>query len=376
MKLKTLKLGDILDYEQPTKYIVESTDYNDSFSIPVLTAGKSFILGYTDETEGVFSDLPVIIFDDFTTAIKYVDFPFKVKSSAMKILKAKREIANIKYLYYKMQTIRANNTEHKRYWISKYAEFEFPIPSLLEQKKIVSILDTADKLRQQDKALVAKYDELTESLFLDMFGDPTINSKGWPLMSLESVCNEVIDCPHSTPKYVNEVTAFPCIRTTELKEGYIDWAKMKYLNEKEYLNRVKRLTPKEGDIIYGREGTFGEAIIIPTNIKMSLGQRVMLFRPNREIVNSVFLHSIIRSKSVYSQALKANTGSTVGHVNVKDVKKFSLTIPPLKLQNQYEVQVRIIEEQKKIARLSLLKSEELFNSLLKKMFQSDLITKN
>jgi type I restriction enzyme S subunit len=112
---KKIKLDDVLKYEQPTKYIVDSDIYKDEFDIPVLTAGKSFILGYTNETHGVFNDFPVIIFDDFTTAIKYVDFPFKVKSSAMKILKAKKEIADIKYLFYKMQTIRINSSEHKRY---------------------------------------------------------------------------------------------------------------------------------------------------------------------------------------------------------------------------------------------------------------------
>lgn len=96
-----IKLEDVLDYEQPTKYIVESENYDESYKTPVLTAGKSFILGYTNETKGIYTDnLPVIIFDDFTTATKYVDFPFKVKSSAMKILKEKKELANIKYLYY------------------------------------------------------------------------------------------------------------------------------------------------------------------------------------------------------------------------------------------------------------------------------------
>ena len=82
----------MLEYEQPTPYIVESTDYKNDYSIPVLTAGKSFIIGYTNETSGIKTDLPVIIFDDFTTDSKYVDFPFKVKSSAMKILKVADDI--------------------------------------------------------------------------------------------------------------------------------------------------------------------------------------------------------------------------------------------------------------------------------------------
>ena len=119
-----VKLDDVLKYEQPTNYIVESINYNNSFPIPVLTAGKSFILGYTDETYGVYNDVPVIIFDDFTTAFHYVDFPFKVKSSAMKILKPVKEKADLRYLYYKMHTITVDTDLHKRYWISKYSQLE------------------------------------------------------------------------------------------------------------------------------------------------------------------------------------------------------------------------------------------------------------
>ena len=170
-----VKLDDVLKYEQPTNYIVESTNYNNSFPIPVLTAGKSFILGYTDETHGVYNDVPVIIFDDFTTAFHYVDFPFKVKSSAMKILKPVKEKADLRYLYYKMHTISVDTDLHKRYWISKYSQLQIPLPPIEQQKKIAAILDAADAYRQRTKALITKYDELTQSLFLDMFGDPVKN---------------------------------------------------------------------------------------------------------------------------------------------------------------------------------------------------------
>ena len=100
-----IRLKDVLEYEQPTPYIVESTDYKNDYSIPVLTAGKSFIIGYTNETSGIKTDLPVIIFDDFTTDSKYVDFPFKVKSSAIKILTANEKLINTKYAFYAMQCI-------------------------------------------------------------------------------------------------------------------------------------------------------------------------------------------------------------------------------------------------------------------------------
>ena len=132
---------DILDYEQPTKYIVNSTNYNDAYEMPVLTAGKSFIKGYTNETEGIFENLPTIIFDDFTTASQYVDFKFKVKSSAMKILVPKSKLVNMRFAFYCMQVNQIRNDTHKRYWISVYAKKKFLLPSLVEQKAIISKIE-------------------------------------------------------------------------------------------------------------------------------------------------------------------------------------------------------------------------------------------
>ena len=131
------RLDDILEYEQPQAYIVKSTDYSDKYITPVLTPGKSFVLGYTNESEGIYNALPVIIFDDFTTESKYVDFPFKVKSSAMKILRAKGEI-DIRYVAFFMSITRLAGDTHKRYWISEYSKLYIPIPPFQEQKRIVA----------------------------------------------------------------------------------------------------------------------------------------------------------------------------------------------------------------------------------------------
>ena len=131
------RLEDILDYEQPTSYIVESTDYRDEYETPVLTAGKSFILGHTNETSGIYSNVPVIIFDDFTTDSRLVDFPFKVKSSAMKILQVRQGI-NIQYVAYFMSITRLVGDTHKRYWISEYSKLSIPLPPLAEQRRIVA----------------------------------------------------------------------------------------------------------------------------------------------------------------------------------------------------------------------------------------------
>ena len=147
------QLDSIISYEQPTPYIVKSTDYDDTYTTPVLTAGKSFIIGHTNETNGVYEKLPCIIFDDFTTDSKLVDFPFKVKSSAMKILQVKEDI-NIEYIAMFMSITRLIGDTHKRYWISEYSKIEIPIPPQNEQDRIV----------KKVRLLLSRLDEIMENL--------------------------------------------------------------------------------------------------------------------------------------------------------------------------------------------------------------------
>ncbi|WP_120938372.1 restriction endonuclease subunit S [Helicobacter pylori] len=139
------KLGEVLEYDQPNQYCVTSKEFDKSYPTPVLTAGKTFILGYTNEKDNIYQaskNAPVIIFDDFTTATQWVDFPFKVKSSAMKILLPKDPTINIRFIFFYMQTVPYNiSGEHTRQWISRYSQLEVPIPPLEIQQEIVKILD-------------------------------------------------------------------------------------------------------------------------------------------------------------------------------------------------------------------------------------------
>lgn len=136
-----VRLCDLLDYEQPTQYIVESTDYKSEHKTPVLTAGKTFIIGYTNETRGIRENLPVIIFDDFTTQSKLVNFPFKVKSSAMKILTSKSRAVSLRYAFYMMQCVECDSYNHKRYWISDFSQKIVALPPVLEQRRILQAID-------------------------------------------------------------------------------------------------------------------------------------------------------------------------------------------------------------------------------------------
>lgn len=167
------KIKDILNYEQPTNYIVKSDNYI-THGIPVLTANKSFILGYTNETTGIYDNVPVIIFDDFTTDKKYITFPFKVKSSAIKILSTKKDY-NIKFIYELMTLIPFNPQEHKRYYIGIYQNIDVLLPSLKEQQKIADFLSSVDELIELEQKKLEKLKEYEKGLLENLF--PKENQK-------------------------------------------------------------------------------------------------------------------------------------------------------------------------------------------------------
>jgi type I restriction enzyme S subunit len=163
-------LEEVLDYEQPGHYLVSSTKYSDNFDTPVLTAGKTFLLGYTDEINGIFTDLPVIIFDDFTTAFKFVDFPFKAKSSAMKMLKNINSDNYLRYIYEAMCRIDfQGGDEHKRYWISQYSKITIPLPHHDEQIKILEFSAGIDKKIEIIKSKLELTKQYKQGLLQQMF---------------------------------------------------------------------------------------------------------------------------------------------------------------------------------------------------------------
>jgi type I restriction enzyme S subunit len=166
------KLGEIFNYEQPTKYIVKSTEYDDTFNTPVLTAGKSFLLGYTDEITGIKNatvENPVVIFDDFTTGSHYVDFPFKIKSSAMKLLSLNDNSDNFYFMFNTLKNIKYVPQSHERHWISKFSEFEIYKPSQEEQQKIGSFFKQLDDTIALHQRKLAKLKELKQGYLQKLF---------------------------------------------------------------------------------------------------------------------------------------------------------------------------------------------------------------
>ena len=239
---------------------------------------------------------------------------------------------------------------------------EHDFPPICEQNKITYILDCVSTLIDARKQQVLKLDELVKSRFIEMFGGDK-----YPRMQVQSLCADIVDCPHTTPKY-NGVLCNPAIRTSEIKKGFISWDTMRYVSDDEYEERTARLKPEAGDIVYGREGTFGNAAVLPQGHKFCLGQRVMLLRPDYTKCTSEYLLYAVISDDVYQQALEKNNASTVAHVNVADVKRFIIPLPPINLQNKFATFVEQTDKLKFEIKEALEKLETLKKSLMQQYF--------
>ncbi|MBQ6277117.1 MAG: restriction endonuclease subunit S [Bacteroidales bacterium] len=252
--------------------------------------------------------------------------------------------------------------------IPSFRNLSIPVPPLSIQSRIVSELDLLQSIIDKQKAQLKELDTLAQSIFYDMFGDPVENEMGWEVKKLEEICLNIVDCPHSTPKKSDRATSYPCIRTSELRNGTIYWDSMQYLDEENYKIRIARLKPIAGDIVFGREGVIGDAVVLPKGYFFSLGQRTMLLRANPKIVSNVFLHRVILSEWVKSQIRIANVSSTVAHLNIKDFKKFNIPVPPLSLQQSFANKIEAIEKQKELINNNIRETQMLFNAKINHWF--------
>jgi type I restriction enzyme, S subunit len=301
-------------------------------------------------------------------------------ASSLVIIRPSKDITT-KYLYYFLTSYLGqaeiykydNGSTQPNLSAASVKAYQIPLPPLEEQKRIAAILDKADRVRRKRQEAIRLTEELGRSIFLDMFGDPVTNPKGWEECNIQDLCSIIVDCPHSTPKYLEEKNGYPCIRTSDLQNGYLDFSTTKHVGDMEYQNRVSRHIPVSGDILYSREGErFGIAARVRENYKLCLGQRMMLFQPDFSKATSAFLWSLLNSQSVYHQATQSVGGSTSPHVNVKDIKKFKAFCPPLEMQVVLENTGNRLDSLREKNIKDFTESENLFNSLLQRAFRGEL----
>ncbi|WP_392434105.1 restriction endonuclease subunit S [Finegoldia magna] len=342
-KVEWKKLGDLIEYEQPTKYIVDSTDYNDKYQIPVLTAGKSFILGYTDEKTNIYQadkENPVIIFDDFTSSSQWVDFKFKVKSSAMKILKPKNN-SNLRYCYHYMNTLNIDTSEHKRLWISKVSKIEIPIPSLKTQEKIVEILDkftdyvTELQAELQDRTKQYEYYRdmlLSEDYLNKLCKNPQINSYNLRLTTLGEI--GVFTRGNGLQKKDFVSKGKPVIHYGQIytKYNFESNKTFSFVNE-EVFSKLKKANCNDILIATTSENIedVGKAVVWLGDEEIGFSGDMYSYSTTQ---NSKYVAYYLQTTEFQRQKEKKVTGTKLIRIHGDDMAKFSISLPPIKIQNK------------------------------------------
>jgi type I restriction enzyme S subunit len=260
---------------------------------------------------------------------------------------------------------------------SHIKKIKLPLPSLSQQQKISNILDTADALRQNDKALIAKYDELTQALFLDMFGDPVSNPKGWEKDELKKCTSKIGS--GSTPRggketYLTEGIAL--IRSLNIYDNEFKYKNLAYISQ-EQADKLKNVIVESSDVLFNITGaSVCRCSIVPDDVLPArVNQHVSILRPMKEKLSSSFLSHLLISENVKIKLLGVGSfgGAVMEAITKEQLEKIEVILPSIDLQNQFAERVAVIEEQKAIAQKSLEQSESLFNSLLQKAFKGELV---
>ena len=349
----------ITDCTKEATKLPKST-YQETGTIAIVDQGQDFIAGYTDESDGIFTKTPAIIFGDHTRVFKYVDFPFFIGADGVKVLKATRKI-NYKYLYYYFLQAKFPNTGYARHfkWLK---ELKIPVPSLEEQNNIAAQLDKCTTLIENYKQLLLKYDELIKSRFIEMFGDPVLNPKKWEIKKLNDI-SEYWNGLTYKPENVSDIGTI-VLRSSNIQESNLDFNDIVRVN----CNIKEKQFVKENDILMcSRNGSarlVGKvALIKEIKEPLAFGAFMMIIRSSFY----PYLFTFFQTEA-FRRQIRTGATTTVNQITNNMLDDIKLPLPPIELQKEFYSFVQQIDKSKFTIQQSLEKIDCLFNSLLQEYF--------
>ncbi len=249
-------------------------------------------------------------------------------------------------------------------------KIKIPLPPLEEQKRIAEILDRAEALRAKRRASLAQLDELTQAIFIDMFGDPVANPKGWLHAKLGDVIFSASDGPHVSPEYTEN--GVPFLSTRHVRAGEITWEDLKFISKEDAEIQWRKCKPERGDILYTKGGTTGLAATVKTDRLFAIWVHVSLLKPDPEKVDSLWLESMLNNEFCYQQSQVLTHGIANRDLGLTRMVKIKIFLPPLHLQKEFSHRIDTLERMKIVHKASLAELNELFASLQYRAFRGEL----
>ena len=330
-----------------------TSEYKDKGLYPIIDQGQNNIAGYTDETDGLFSNVPAIIFGDHTRIIKYVDTPFFIGADGVKILKAKDEKANYKFLYYALSSAKIPNTGYNRHfkWLK---EIDIPTYSEQEEKKIVSKLDKICDLITLRKLQLLKLDELVKSRFIELFGDPVSNPMEWKKEQLQSNATLLNGRAYKQDELL-DTGKYPVLRVGNFFSNRSWYYSDLELDDDKYCD--------DGDLLYAWSASFGSKIW--TGGKVIYHYHIWKVLVG-ESYNKQFLCHLL--DYVTSSLMGDTHGIGMMHLTKSGMEETKFIVPPIELQNQFANLVEQTDKSKLAVQQSLEKLETMKKALMQKYF--------
>ena len=351
---------------------IPKDQYLESGKYQIIDQGQSEIAGYTNDEQGIFTDIPAIIFGDHTRVLKYVDKPFFLGADGVKLLKAKDKDANYKYLYYALRSAKIPDTGYNRHfkWLK---EAEVPLPPKDQQVSIVATLDLVSKIISLYEQQLEKMDDLIKARFVEMFGDPVANTKGWRMAFIEDVASKEKNALKAGPfgsalkkEYYVE-SGYKIYGQEQVISGDPNYGDY-YIDEERY-RQLENCAVQAGDVLISLVGTYGKLLIMPECFEPGIiNPRLMKITFDKEKVNPYYFQHYFQSDSL-KRSLADNThGGTMDILNLGIVRKLKMPLPPVELQNEFVAFVDQVDKSKFAVQKALDEAQTLFDSLMQEYF--------
>jgi len=343
----------------------QSFEYQANAAFPIVDQSEKFISGFTNENAIVKRKKDVVIFGDHTKALKFIDFDFCLGADGVKVLEPVEELDS-KFLFYFLNTITLPDVGYSRHF-KFLKEISIPLPPLPIQKRIAEILDAADALKRKDQALLKKYDELAQAIFIDMFGDPVKNEKGWEVKtigSLTSVGSGGTPSRQEPSYFEGEI---PWVKTTEVNGEMINSTE-ETISQSGLKNSSCKIYPKYSVLIamYGQGKTRGQVGIL--GVEATTNQACAVISPCKSL-NPIFLFNYL--KLSYKELRSLGRGGNQENLNKGIIEDFHVIVPPMKTQTKFNGLIDNIKHQQ--IKAAEGKSNSLFQTLIQKAFKGELV---
>ncbi len=313
-------------------------------------------------------------------AVAHLDSRFNraIASTGFAVLRAKAEKLNPRYLYYWVMTPyfvqdmvrKSTGASYPAVSDTIVKDYTIPLPSIDEQRRIANILDRADAIRRKRQEAIRLTEELLRSAFLEMFGDPVTNPKGWRIIELEQVCRRITDGTHQPPEWA--VEGVPFLFVSNVVDGELDFNVSKYITEESWSSLNTRCPIEVNDILYTTVGSYGNAALVRTKKRFSFQRHIAHLKPNQEKIHPEFLLGLMQSKGIKQQADRQVRGVAQKTLNLRELREFKISVPPREEQERYVDVRRRLENCLKQQCNSFDSQSDLFSSLLQRAFRGEL----